>query len=121
MKSLRFLLICLLFSACAFPKDGAYILPDQYKVQDYADFKTQFKEGKLVYAAHCARCHTKVVDGKKVEPKFIPVNIESYLMRVKPIPHRGQLPPEVLSDDEIKRVALYLHNNHWRDAQAVKR
>ncbi len=105
----------MLLTACAFPKKAEYRIPEHHEVVDRKDFLTQFKEGRTIYRTRCASCHTKEMNGKKVEPKFLPLQLESYLIRLKPHEHRPSLTKETLTDLEIKKVFVYLLNNHVRE------
>jgi mono/diheme cytochrome c family protein len=121
MNRILYLILTLSVAACAYPKEGAYLVPRDYVVKDRKDFIAQFKIGKLVYAENCERCHNKEIDGKIYEPRFVAAQLESYIIRVKPPAHRGNLPATSLSDDEIKKVILYLYNNGKRAAPKVVR
>ncbi len=114
-------MLTLSFAACAYPKEGEYLVPRDYVVKDRKDYISQFKIGRLVYEENCAKCHNKEIDGKIYEPRFVAAQLESYIIRVKPPAHRGNLPATALSDDEIKKVILYLYNNGKRAAPKVVR
>ncbi|MBP6721217.1 MAG: cytochrome c [Bacteroidia bacterium] len=107
--------LCLLLAACSFPKEAEYRIPEKHEVKDRKDFLAQYKEGHSIYQTRCAACHTKEVDGKKVEPRFLPLQLESYLIRLKPHEHRPSLTKETLTDLEIKKVFVYLLNNHVKE------
>ena len=105
----------MLLTACAFPKKAEYRIPEKHEVADRKDFLAQFKEGRSIYQRMCASCHTKEVDGKKVEPKFLALQLESYLIRLKPRDHTPSLTKDKLTDLEVKKVFVYLLNNHVRE------
>lgn len=120
MKRLAYFLPLLLLVSCNSLMKLDFVLPEHYAEADQKTLVKQYKEGQKLYETNCARCHTKVVAGKEVEPDFFPAQMEGYLIRRKPIDHRDALPSATVTDDEIKLVFLYLHNNRGTESKAHK-
>lgn len=120
MKRLLFLLPLLALVSCNPLMKLDFVLPEHFAEADQKTLVRQYREGQQLYQANCARCHTKVVDGKETEPDFFPAQMEGYMIRRKPIDHREALPSATVTDDQIKLVFLYLHNNRGADSKAHK-
>ncbi|MBC7902522.1 MAG: hypothetical protein H7Y27_03840 [Gemmatimonadaceae bacterium] len=80
--------------------------------EDIADssrksFAKEFKQGKILYAISCGKCHNKSANGKELIPDFSLPQLMDYEMRIYP-QHVEELPDSKLADGELQKIIVFL-------------
>ncbi len=116
MKYQVIFLIGLCLTACILKRETEYQMPEGITEQNKKEFVLQFNQGKTIYQLSCATCHNKEVNGKIVVPEFTAVQLETYSIRIKGIPHMKNLSVTALSEEDLVKVIFYLTNKKKKQA-----
>jgi mono/diheme cytochrome c family protein len=97
-------------AACAPQKQIEYNLPVGMTKEGEKSFVIRFNKGKAIYAASCAECHNKTVNGKSIVPDFTSGQMDAYAARLRThnAAHNKALNPRVISEDDLSCVLYYL-------------
>ncbi len=72
------------------------------------------REGETLYMRHCSACHGTGVWGTELGPPLHPASRREIIQQIRnPRGRMPPLPPSVLSDEEMRKVADYLMYLHY--------
>lgn len=71
-------------------------------------FIKDFNSGRIFYNIHCAKCHSRVSNGKELLPAFSPKQILSYDIRLASTRHRTELTERKVPEEEMEAIKLFL-------------
>lgn len=101
--------VIIIFSVqCSSSRKSSYQFPDEMPAAMKANFSGRCDKGLQLFESHCAGCHVKIVKGKRVIPDFRPEQLEEYELRAKNSSHKKNLSEEVLSEDQLEYIVLFL-------------
>jgi hypothetical protein len=97
-----------LFIACVAHKQAPYELPEAMLPYVKVEYAKRCEQGYALYNMSCAKCHTKVVKGKKIIPDFTPAQLTGYTLRVSNAQHEQNMPDSIVTEEELGIIMTFL-------------
>ncbi|MFO0321831.1 MAG: hypothetical protein ACK504_05330 [Bacteroidota bacterium] len=106
---LTFFYLPIFFVQCFAQKKVDYILPDNIKTDiEKKIFIKKFKKGLSLYKVNCEKCHTTVVNKKKIIPDFSLPQLLDYEIRFAYPEHQDPMKEVIISKEQLDMILLFL-------------
>ncbi len=102
------IIVSLLLLKCVSQKKVGYDFPVQMLDYVKVEYEKQCDKGQVFYNMSCAKCHNKIIKGKKIIPDFNTDQIVAYTLRISNDRHKVALEDTILSTEELGLIMTFL-------------